>query len=429
MVAETGKQKYFFTLSMILMAKSFLPIVFNNLPLFIGSTHLWSVIWGVSLLFFQPNVLSNKAIIYLAKYGFFIFVATLTFYTNMDDVNYKNLFSELYNISVSVSIITYYYETKDFINLAKLIKWSLVFLFITTIMTIISSSIDPYYARNLTGLSLDTVGTERDNIIGMRRYGGGDYSAATVFMSIIPFFVYFFKNQHLSIMSKTQITLFAVLIFLALIGMQIFANLIFGIFLIIISFFGLEKLKNSILFFAIFFAFLFVIPKDIYVSALIGTASYFTTSKDINHKFADLAVFIETGAEVGDNSNEASMRAERYPMLFDAFVQNPLLGCYFNSDKFGNGYRDEGAHLYLMNKLTIMGIIAFIAFLIIPYRFIKSNLKRFNSKYNFFYIMASISIIGIGLFKVVGGRSTWYAFFVILPGIYYLPLLKKTKGK
>jgi hypothetical protein len=109
----------------------------------------------------------------------------------------------------------------------------------------------------------------------------------------------------------------------------------------------------------------------------------------------------------------------------EAFVRSPVLGCYFNSSEFINGYELDGAHLHWMNKLTVTGIIGFVIFIFIPIFFIKNNLHYFNSQYKFYYLLASLSILCYGLFKTIAGRDTWYAFFIILPGLYYLPLLRK----
>jgi hypothetical protein len=100
------------------------------------------------------------------------------------------------------------------------------------------------------------------------------------------------------------------------------------------------------------------------------------------------------------------------------------LDVIFFSDESGNGYKPEGAHLHWMNKLTTNGIIGLIVFLLIPYNFIRNNLRLFDPTYKFYYILASLSILSYGLIKQLGGRDTWYAFFIILPGLYYLPLLK-----
>jgi hypothetical protein len=105
-----------------------------------------------------------------------------------------------------------------------------------------------------------------------------------------------------------------------------------------------------------------------------------------------------------------------------------LLGCYYRSDEKGKGYTSLGAHLYWMNKLTTTGIVGLVLFSFILMYFIRNQLKHFDSAFKFYYILASVSILSYGLIKNISGRETWYAFFIILPGLYYLPLLKKMNG-
>ena len=407
------------------MASTFLPLVFNNLPPIIRSHHLWTIIWVISLLIFNPKICLNKAIIYLLAYGLLLYLATETIWSNMDDWNYRRLFFEFYEIAIGVSVIIYFQQSNDYIGLAKITKWSIVFLCITAVMTIISSAIDPLYARNITGLATVTNESEIEAIINMERYGGGTYSTAGAFMCLFPIFIYYYKNIKVSLISKTQIIIISVIIFIALIGIQIFGNILIAIIFSIIALLGMKKIRQTSLAIFLFFLIILIIPKEKYVNSLLSVSEYFDKDSELNYKFRDLAIFIETGADIKDNSTGAGGRAERYPMLMQTFIKKPLLGCFYFSDKSGNGYNAVGAHLHWMNKLTITGIIGLIFFLLIPYNFIKSNSKRFSPGYKFYYILASLSIISYGLIKQLGGRDTWYAFFIILPGLYYLPLLKK----
>lgn len=352
-----------------------------------------------------------------------LFLATETIWNSIDSWNYKRLFFEFYEISVGVSVITYFFQSNDYVSLAKITKWAIIFLFITAIMSIISSAIDPMYARNLTALS--AMGSEKEAILGFKRIGGGTYSTAGAFMCLLPILIYYYKSIKYSFLSKKQIIIFSIIIFLALFGMQIFGNILIGICFSIIALMGMRKLRQSVLIVSIFLIIMLSIPQKAYVNSLLSISNYFKEDSDINFKFRDLSVFIESDADIDNNMTSTGSRLERYPILFKTFIKRPLLGGYFFSDESGNGYKREGAHLYWMNKLTITGIIGLFFFIIIPYNFIKSNLKYFNSAYKFYYILASLSVLSYGLIKVIGGRDTWYAFFIILPGLYYLPLLKK----
>jgi hypothetical protein len=423
------KQKYFYYIAFMLIASVYLPQVFNNLPPFIRSHHLWTILWFLSLLVFNPQIFLNRAIVYVLAYSFFLFIATETIWISMDSWNKKLLFNEFYQIAVGVSVITYFQQSKDYIGLANITRWAIVFLCITAIMSIISSAIDPMYARNLTSLSAVTNESEIEAILSFKRFGGGTYSTAGAFMCLFPIFIYYYKNIKISLISKKLIIIISIIIFLALLGMQIFGNIIIAIVFSIVALLGMKRIRQSVLVVVLFFSVVMIIPKEMYVNRLLTISDYFEKDSDLNFKFKDLATFIETGADIKDNSTGVGSRAERYPILMGTFIKNPMSGCFFLSDKFGNGYHGEGAHLHWMNKLIIMGIIGFILFLYIPYKFIRNNLQHFNSAYKFYYILASLSILSYGLIKVIAGRETWYAFFIILPGMYYLPLLKSRNMK
>jgi hypothetical protein len=417
------KQKYFYYIAFMLMASAYLPLVFNNLPPYIRSHHLWTIIWISSILIFNPSVLLSKTIGYLLIYGLFLFVATKTIWSSMDDWNYQMLYMEFYEIGTGISVIAYFIKSKDYLGLARITKWTIFYLFITSIMTIISSAIDPMYARNMVGLGVDTLETERIAILSFRRFGGGSYSTAGAFMSLFPIILYYYKNIKMSLISKRNLIILSILIFLALLGMQIFANILIAIAVGCIGLFGIEKMKQSILVLGLFFLIYITIPKDIVINSLNSMGDYFYDGSELNYKIKDFALFIELGGEIDANTG-AGGRVERYPMLIETFIKSPILGCFFFSDEYGNGYKSEGGHLYWMNKLTITGIVGLFFFLLIIYNFFKKNIILFNSTYKLYYILASFSILSLGLMKAIAGRDTWYAFFILLPGLYYLPLLK-----
>jgi len=412
----------------MLMATTFLPLLFNNLPALIRSHHLWTIIWGLSLLVFNPKIFLNKAMVYILLYGGFLFLLTQTIWASMDSWNLRRLFFEYYEIVIGISVITYFMQSKDYISLAKITKWSIVFLLITAIMSIISSAIDPLYARNLTGISGVTVESEKEAILSFKRYGGGTYSTAGAFMCLFPIFIYYYKNIKFSLLSKSQIIIFSVIIAIALLRMQIFGNILIAIIFGIIALLGMRKIKQSILVIGLFLFLIAITPKELFVNGLLSVSEYFEKDSELNYKFRDLGAYIETGADTKSNETGAGKRAERYSILMKSFVKSPFFGTYFFSDESGNGYNGAGAHLYWMNKLIVTGIIGLGFFIFIPYNFIRNNLKYFSATYKFYYVLASISILSLGLMKVIGGRDTWYAFFIILPGLYYLPLLKKKQN-
>jgi hypothetical protein len=422
---DINKQKYFYYIAFMLMASNYLPVVFNNLPPFIRSHHLWTFIWVISLLLMRPRFFLNKSIIYLLVYGLFLIIALNTFWLNTDGWNRKLLFDELYQVGIGISVFVYFITKKDFLSIAKLTKWSIIFIFITAIMAIISSVIDPMYARNLTAISLSTSAIEREYILGFKRLGGGTYSTAAAFMSLFPVLIYYYRNTEISILSKKQIITFSAILFISLVSMQIFANILIAITFAIAAIMGSRKINQSIIGISLFLTVILLIPNYVYVDGLTSVGKLFKKETLLNYKLTDMAYFIEHDKEIEDSNTGTGARLERYPILLETFVKRPVLGCYFLSDANGNGYNDAGGHLHWMNKLTTTGILGFFLFLIIPFNFIRKNIKTFNLNYQYYYLLASLSILSYGLMKVITGRDVWYAFFIILPGFYFLPMLKK----
>jgi hypothetical protein len=73
----------------------------------------------------------------------------------MDEWNVNFLIKEYFQIFVGSSVVSYYINSKDFENFARLSRWCLIFLVITALMSIFSSFLDPMYARNLISSEVD----------------------------------------------------------------------------------------------------------------------------------------------------------------------------------------------------------------------------------------------------------------------------------
>jgi len=416
--------KSFYYIALTLMASTFLPLVFNNLPPVIRSQHFYAIVWGLSLLFFRPGFLFTKSMVYIFAYGLFIVLATASIWSDMDEWNKRMLFQEYYEVAIGISIFSYFHNIKDYSSIAKITKWSIFFLFITAIMTIISAAIDPMYARNFSTKSIITE-SEYESVLQFKRYGGGTYGTAGAFMGLFPVIIYYYKHIHLSLISKKQIIVFAVLISVALLSMQIFANILIALLFSMIALIGMKNIKKTYFISIILITVIFITPKQVYIDSLYSIGNLMGNKSELKFKFTDMAKFLETGSDIDDKSTAVASRVDRYPMLMASFEKSPFFGCYFFSGKYGNGYNSEGGHLHWMNKLTVTGIIGLMLFLYIPIRFMRKNLLHFNSTYKFYYILASLSILSYGLMKTIAGRDTWYTFFIIIPGLFYLPLLKR----
>lgn len=412
-----SKKSYFRSLAFILLiTASFLPVVANNLPPVIGSYRfLWAPIWLLSLLIFYPQILKHKLIIYLLLYGLiFLFILFNSLWINMREWDRKMITDEYYTFIVSISVIAYFRISTDYVGLAWLSRLAGVFIVITALLSIISSFIDPMYARNLSG---NWYGTEEKEYFS--RLGGGAYGFAGALVALFPVGIYFFRNNNLVRLPKIIIAAIIIVCFFSLIRMQIFANILIAFFSLIFSMLGSKRIKRSVIISGIVLLIILLIPTSYYSGLLSSASTYFEPNSETYSKLNDLSSFVSDDYE--PDATGAGGRLARYPLLTNAFLATPFLGHYTSPEITDIG---PGGHLYWMNKLTIFGILGFVPFLLIHYIFIRSSLRYVNKEYLFYYLISVVSIIILGLFKNLAGREMWFVYFVILPGFFNLPLLK-----
>lgn len=407
-----SKKIYFRFIIFMLLFSTFFYLLFINLPPIIGSHHLWTIIWFLSIIFLYPKIFKNKLFILLLIYGFFIvFILLNTLWANIDPWNKTQIINEFYVFSVAISVLTYFRLEQDYEGFALIIKWTLLFIFASAIMSIITAYIYPLYARELTGMGAFTE-SEQVKILEYTKYGGGNYSFASALVCLFPMLIYLYRNNDKSIFKKYQILLMGFIFFYALIKMQIVANILVAFIIIILSLLGRKNFKKSIGIYIILLIIIAAIPSHIYAELFYNVANIFDTKSEIYFKLNEMGTFFITGGTVENNA--ISYRYARYPLLMQSFLSNPLWG-----GKEWNG------HLFWMNKLAVYGILGTLPFIYIIYYYVKKNIKYFNDEFSFYFLLSIFSIIGLGLMKALCGRELWYTFFIILPGFFYLQYLKQ----
>lgn len=136
-------ETYFYIVLFLLMLTTYLPIVSYRLPAYIGSHHLWTIVWGMSLVLLKPRVLFHRIMLLILAYVLFLWILLNTTWSAMGSWNVKHLWEEIYAVAVGASIFVYFNESKDYIGWAKMIRYTLIFIVITAILTIITSIINP----------------------------------------------------------------------------------------------------------------------------------------------------------------------------------------------------------------------------------------------------------------------------------------------
>jgi hypothetical protein len=140
------------------------------------------------------------------------------------------------------------------------------------------------------------------------------------------------------------------------------------------------------------------------------------------YKLNDFAVFVEN-PDI-DPSTGAGARAERYPLLYNALINSPVLG---NTSYRSHLNIESGAHLYWMNRLALWGIPGFLFFIFMLYKIYRSISSLFDANYSFYYFLSVMAFVFLGLIKAIGGSEPWLILIVVIPGLYFLPLLEESK--
>jgi hypothetical protein len=410
---------YFRLLAFALVVTTFFPLLYQNLPPIIHSYHLYAALWLASILILYSDLLLNRPIRYLLIYALITLgVFYFTFWGRVDHWDWAQVRIETYYIITASTVLAYFMTSEDFSGFAALVKWALVFVGITAVMSIYASFKDPTYARSITAGELS-----QGQLTYFQKLGAGTYSFGEALVCLFPMMVYLYKHNERGIFSRKVILIYGVLCFYALLRMQIFANILFAILLIAVSLLGTTTRKASIFVIVFLFAALYFIPTSLYSEAAVQISNYFNPTSVVYFKLRDLSKYLIEGQYV---QTAIGGREARYPLLIAGFVQSPILGFYY--DKIGTLDISPGGHLYWMNKLAVFGIVGFLLYLKIHANHLRQTVKSQDEEFSFYFLVATLGGLGLGLAKNIVGREFWFTYFVILPGIQYLTSLRRNES-
>jgi len=209
--------------------------------------------------------------------------------------------------------------------------------------------------------------------------------------------------------------------------MQIFANILVGLFILILSFVSTKNRKIIFFIGGLLFLFFNLIPASIYANVLTNISSFFSTDSNVYYKLNDMASYI-----VNPNISDTGMggRSARYPDLLKAFLAQPFFGDASYNSNFQNELA-HGGHLYWMSRLALWGIFGFIGYLLILKNIFKPIYKMFDKEFQYYYGLSIVSVIVLGLIKNLAGREPYIMLLIIIPGLYFSskPILIQKKKK
>lgn len=417
---EVTKIKFFRILSIFLLISSLLPVVANNIPSPLGSFRfLWAPLWLLAVTFVKPEVYYHKFIIVLLSYGILsILILENILWINMNDWYKKMILEEFYALILVITVFSYFVTSRDFNGWANISRWSLILIVLTGIMTIVATSIEPTVARNSVN-SFKRVPHLKELY---DKTGCGGYGFAQALCLLFPILIYYIKFGSLTRALRRAMIFLVVFLFFVVLRVQVFANVIVSVIVILLSILGMKYLKRSILVISFSVIVAASVPVKYYSDFLIFVSNYFEKSSENYRKLNDLAHYLV-------NPNTAEFRgirgrAIRYPMLFRAFIDRPFLG----DASYASAYTQElaeGGHLHWMSRLTVWGIFGFLLYVFVLQMLFKKVLTLFDVLFRFYYLISIIAFVFLGLLKMIGGRENWIMLFVIIPGMYYFPLIKR----
>ncbi len=406
----------------MMMLTTYLPLVTYRLPPIIGSHHFYVGIFVLSLFAMGNKVLLNRFALLMFGYGIFSLLMQKFVWINISEWS-EDLFwfSDYYSILIGTLVLFYFYESKDFKGLAIICKYSLIFIFITSIGTIAASFVmDSAERLRIFG---DSAEAQEVQAV-FAKYGSGGYNGSIIFMSVIAIVVYYIKNINQFFVEKKWILrLSIVLFFMAILRLQIFTNVLFAFAVLLFSLINAKSRGKLFVIASIVLVIVSVIPTTFYVDILLSLGRLFEgTLSEVSYKFTELAAYLEFGPESIEENNALASRAARAPILAEAFLNYPFAGFLTSPEtKLIESYGVY--HLYWFSVLAKFGLVNFILYIHIFYKFIMMQKKYLRSNYFYYFMIAIMAVILYGIPKVTGGREAWYFVFVIAPGCYYLPLL------
>jgi len=391
----------------------YLPLVGNNLPRPLNSIQLATYVWFFSLILIYEALLKNKFFIYLILLIGIFQIYTIAILRYVPSGVVARNTKEFTYMIIGITLLAYFYlNEKSKYFFGKLSYLTFIAAIITCFTTIAVTIYNPMIIRSSYNSGED--------IEVFNRYGAGGYGFAVLIVMLIPAVFYLIKTGFVS-RSKGYVIIGIFLI--TLIQIQIFANIIVALFITVFSLLGRKKAKRSYLYLVLIVIIFILIPQDVYIGLLNLIAENLNTDGLLYNKISDLVEFISIG-EVSD-ATATGMKSSRYIMLFDVFSDNPILGGF--SVPRGHSWY-AGYHLHWMYKLASFGILGLLLHAIIHFTYIKYSIKYFDQNYRYYFLLSCFSLIGLGFLKALVGREMWVGYFVLLHGVYYIPLYKK-RGK
>ncbi len=388
-------------LALIIMARMFLPIIFERITIPYFGYYVLFAIWFISVSLFSPHLFLNKVMIPIYLYAFiYILMNVLGFY----DLNIRWLRAFLLPLFFSVSILFYFIDKKDFKGLSIVSQFTIICIIITCFTSLLGLQKYPNAVRLLGITTIE----EAEYYL---KLGIGGYGFFSGLSFTLPVFIYIFKDFFNKPIERVIMFLIIMLIADSIFRAALSAPILISFLAIILSLSGSKNIQRTRILLILIILLYILIPNRTIANVFYQISGY-STNTSTKVRMYDIGLAFETGVNVQNPETEVEGRLSRAPMALEAFAESPFTG--------NRSVNPEAGHLYWLYALALYGLIGFIPLIYAIYYQIKTVYKIIKPSYKFYYILCSFLYILLGLIKNLEGTEILFYMFFLIPSINFI---------
>ena len=411
-------QNIFRLLGLLTVASIFLQgIFFLYLPFPFRVAHFYLLLWIPLIMLYDFRLLLNKSMALALSFVIIMYFGLELLWKDRilgsDENRFFSVLLEIIPIIGTILIYSYFLKSKDQKGLRILIYSSIIFITITTILTINGLNINPMAVRLRMSGAIDQI----DDVV--RSFGMGGYGFFNGIMLLVPALAYFIHKFDFDIWKKILLLIFIIFLIypIALGGLTTTLLLAILFFMYTAFFVPIFKAKPYIPLLVIS---LFLFTFNHFTSDILKFLSEVMGEGIIKHKLNELS----TTVKLMDYNPESGRTYFAYSRLklttqsLQSFLANPLIGS-------GN----SGGHAYWLDRLAEFGLLGWFPIILIFYQQVKSQ-KYVLLKVHYQYFI--ISVYAIFLFGVLKANATSVqtimVLFFLVPGMFLLEKMKSSNN-
>ncbi|NOU48462.1 MAG: hypothetical protein HOO86_15590 [Bacteroidales bacterium] len=388
------KKNIFRITCILILGYLFLPIVFKNLFWPFMSSWFYIYGWIALLLFFYPRILISRPALYIY---FFYSLYLLLILFDVYYIEIEEIHGLLKYVFISTTMLQYFYISKDYHGLNKVIRIALIFFVITTITSIIGMQKFPMAARDLAGaLQRDS---QTQIVILYEKLGIASYDFFYGIAFSLPIFVSLLKVKYSGKYIKIIIIFLIVLSFYGILKSQYTTPLVFAMLLSFFAYWTPQNIPKAISLYVLV-ALIFIISYN-YITEIMFSLSHSINAEVLSSRLYDIADFMRYG--LGGESKDVDVRLNRIPLQIENFLNSPIIG----------GSETTG-HVFWIDTLARFGFLGLLPWILLLSDQIKRNLQNIYYSDRIYYILSILMVISVGFIRnLFGAGMTMFVFFVI----------------